>query len=138
MIQTMLLQIGVNSKIDAKTNDTLRTASASKDGFDLYCNTLGGPNMIGSWHLLFDNEVNSGYCTNWAQDDKLQELYKAASADATHDAEHMRAVLDYCVEQGYYYAIAGTSSALVYPKTITEIGRREGYVTPASSKYQGQ
>jgi len=138
MIQTLLQQIGVNVTIDARTTDGYQTATADKDGFDLAFGTIGGPNMVGSWHLLFDNEVCGGYTSSWVADDKLQEVYNAACADATHDAEHMRACLDYVIENGYYYSVVGTSSALVYTTDIQSMYTREGYYTVNGATYVGQ
>ncbi len=138
MMQALLLQIGIQTEIQSVSIDNFQTQIAQDNVWDLGVSTIGGPDMVGAWHLLFDNEVNQGYTTSWVQDDTLQELYEAACADATHDAEHMRACLDYVVEHGYFYSLVGTSSALVYSNKITDLYKREGYYTVNASTYEGQ
>jgi ABC-type transport system substrate-binding protein len=140
MIQTLLTQIGIKSEINALTQDKYMAVTTYGKGgkWDLIVKTIGGPSIVGSWHLLFDNEVNNGYTTAFVKDDKLQELYKAASADATHDAAHMKACMDYVLQNGYMYALVGQSSALVYSKDITNLYKREGYYYPSASTFAGQ
>lgn len=137
MMQLMFEQVGIKSEINAVTNDTYNTVTspAYSDEWDLMLNTIGGPNMVGSWHLLFDNEVNNGLTFSLIEDDQLQELYEAAVADATHDAEHMRAVLDYVVDKGYVYSMCKMSAGLVYTKDIAKMFYREGYFTPGAASF---
>lgn len=137
MIQIMLQQSGINSEINAVTNDTYNTITspAYSDEWDIMLNTLGGPNMVGSWHLLFDDEVNNGMTFSLIEDSHLQELYEAATADATHDTEHMRELLDYVVEHAYAYPMAKISTGLVYTKDISSMFMREGYFTPGAAVF---
>ena len=135
MIQVLMQQVGVNVKINAVTNDTYNTLTGP-DGsanWDIIVNTLGGPSMVGSWHLVFDNEVNNGKTLTLVSDDKLQQLYEAANADATHDTEHMRALEDYVVENAYLDVIGNVKTALIYTKNLSKMYYREGYYTPGAS-----
>lgn len=140
MLQAMLMQVGIKSKINAVTVDTYNTITspAHSAEWDILMQNLGGPNMVGSWHLIFDNEVNNGITLSLVEDAKLQELYKTATADATHDAEHMRACLDYVVENAYVYPIAKISTGLVYTKDISKMFYREGYYTPGAATFSVQ
>ncbi len=137
MIQVMLQQIGVNTSINAVTADTYNTitSAAHADEWDIMVQSLGGPNMVGSWHLIFDNEVNNGVTFSMIDDPHLQEIYEEATADATHDTEHMKAVLDYNIEHAYVYPIAEISTGLVYTKDISEMFYREGYYTPGAATF---
>lgn len=137
MMQLLLAQAGINIEINSVTNDTYNTITSPQysDQWDIMINTLGGSNMVGSWHLMMDNEVNSGLTFSLIEDETLQELYETATADATHDAEHMREVLDYVVEHAYFYPVAKTSSGLVYTKDISEMFYREGYYTPGAASF---
>lgn len=137
MIQIMLQQAGITAEINAVTNDTYNTITspAYSDEWDIMINTLGGTNMVGSWHLLFDNEVNDGMTFSLVEDEGLQELYETATADATHDAEHMRELLDYVVEHAYAYPLAKISQGLVYTKDISQMFYREGYFTPGAASF---
>ncbi|NTV89560.1 MAG: ABC transporter substrate-binding protein [Clostridiales bacterium] len=140
MIQTLLLQIGIKSEIMPMTQDNYTSVTTHGSGgkWDIIVKTIGGPSIVGSWHLLFDNEVQNGFTTSFVKDDKLQELYKAASADATHDAAHMKACMDYVLQNGYMYALVGQSSALIYPKAITQMYKREGYYWPSAATFAGK
>ncbi|GAA0802775.1 ABC transporter substrate-binding protein [Clostridium sp. AF19-22AC] len=140
MIQVLLEQAGIKLEINAVTNDTYNTMTSPtySDQWDMMINTIGGPSMVGSWHLLMDNEVNNGLTFSLIEDSKLQELYETATADATHDTEHMREVLDYVIDKGYLYSIANVSTALVYTANMEEMYYREGYYTPGAAKFIGQ
>ena len=139
-IQILLQQVGINSKLNAVTADIYNTLTspAHADEWDIMVQTLGGPSMVGSWHLIFDNEVNNGITFSMHEDPTLQELYEAAVADETHDAEHMRAVLDYNNEHAYIYPIAKISTGLVFTKDIQEMFYREGYYTPGAATFAAQ
>ena len=139
-IQILLTQVGINTKINSVTPDVYNTLTspAHSAEWDIMVQTLGGPNMVGAWHLIFDNEVNSGITFSLNDDPQLQELYEAATADATHDTEHMRAVLDYNNEKAYIYPIAKISTGLVYTKAIQQMFYREGYYTPGAATFVGQ
>jgi len=136
-LQILLQQAGINTKINAVTPDVYNTLTspAHSAEWDIMVQQLGGPNMVGSWHLIFDNEVNNGITFSLIDDPQLQELYEAAVADATHDAEHMRAALDYNVEHAYIYPIAKISTGLVYTKDIQQMFYREGYYTPGAATF---
>jgi len=139
MIQAMMQVIGVNFKINSVTNDTYNTitSAAHSAEWDMMINTLGGPDMVGSWHLIFDNEVNDGLTFSLVEgDDTLQELYEAAVAEDPHTPETMRAVLDHNVEHAYIYAFAKISSGLVYTSDISEMYYREGYFTPGAATFK--
>ncbi|MCD8020943.1 MAG: ABC transporter substrate-binding protein [Clostridiales bacterium] len=137
MAQVQLQAIGVNTEINAVNQDTYESTviPSGSDEWDIAIASLGGSNMVGAWHLLFDNEVNDGVTTTNIDDDQLQELYEASKADATHDAEHMRACLDYVIEKGYAYPLVSISNALVYNSDISEIHYREGYYYPAAFSF---
>ena len=137
IMQALLLQAGINAELKGVTADTYNTITspAHSSEWDIMFQSLGGPNMVGSWHLIFDNEVNNGITFSNIDDPKLQELYEAATADATHDAEHMRAALDYCVENAYIMPIAKISTGLVYTKDIAQMFYREGYFTPGAATF---
>ena len=137
MMQVLLQQVGVKLTINAVTNDTYNTLTGptGSKNWDIIVNTLGGPSMVGSWHLVFDNEVNDGKTLTLVADDRLQSLYDAANADATHDTEHMRALEDYVVDNAYLDVIGNVSTALVYTKNLSKMYYREGYYTPGASTF---
>lgn len=140
MIQVLLQQVGVTIEINAVTVDMYNTitSAAHADEWDLMLNQVGGPSMVGSWHLTMDNEVNDGLTMTMVDDPKLQELYEAATADATHDAAHMKETIDYVTDNAYLYVVSSIKTALVYPKTVESMYYREGYYTPGAAAFKGQ
>ncbi len=138
MLQTLWEQVGIKSEINALSNDMKRTTTDDPTAWEFQLNCIGGPNMVGSWGMTLNDESRQGKTNGYIDDPKLKELVGAAMSDATHDAEHMRATLDYAVEQGYVQSMVNTSTALVYTKDCAEIYYREGYFMPASSKFVGQ
>ncbi len=138
MVQVELQAVGINVTINAVTQDTFESTvipSATSE-WDLAIASIGGPNMVGAWHLLFDNEVNDGVTTTNIDDDQLQALYDASVADETHDAEHMKECMDYVVEKGYMFPLVSISNAIVYTNDITDLYFREGYYYPSASTFK--
>lgn len=138
MMQTLLAQIGINVKIETYEESMLNPTIAEQTGWDFVVTRLGGSTLVASWNTLFNNNVHSGYTTNWYADDKLQSLYETALADETHDDEHVKECMDYALSLGFVYPFSGMASSVVYTKNITDLYYHEGYITVGSSTYAGQ
>jgi peptide/nickel transport system substrate-binding protein len=140
MIQSQLGQIGINIKIEASTGTIYNTALSQPEGWDLAFAGIGGANLVGSFHRLFSNEINqydgTAYSIGWIKDDQLQSLYETAKANDT--TESIRAILDYVIENGYSYALVGSSSGVVYTTSIDALYFREGnFATIGASTFVG-
>jgi peptide/nickel transport system substrate-binding protein len=140
LIQSQLGQIGINIKIQASTGTIYNTALSQPEGWDLAFAGIGGANLVGSFHRLFSNEINqyegTAYSLGWIKDDQLQSLYETAKANDT--TESIRAILDYVIENGYSYALVGSSSGVVYTTGIDALYLREGnFATIGASTFVG-
>ncbi len=140
LIQSQLGQIGINIKIEASSMTIYNTALSQPEGWDLAYAGIGGANLVGSFHRLFSNEINqyegTAYSLGWIKDDQLQSLYETAKANDT--TESIRAILDYVIENGYSYALVGSSSGVVYTTGIDAIYLREGnFATIGASTFVG-
>jgi hypothetical protein len=140
LIQSQLGQIGIKVKIVADEASIYNTALSQPEGWDLAFAGIGGANLVGSFHRLFSNEINqnegTAYSIGWIKDDQLQSLYETAKA--SDDTESIKAILDYVIENGYSYALVGSSSGVVYTTDIDELYLREGkIVTLGPSTYVG-
>ncbi|MGM9602092.1 MAG: ABC transporter substrate-binding protein [Faecousia sp.] len=143
MIQTLLTQIGITSSIDAMDSTLFKTRTSELDTWELEIGTVGGATMVGAYNRLYSNTVHTidgvGYTLGMIRDDKLQQLYTTANADATHDAEHLTELNNYVLDNAYMYALAGLSSSRVYTKDISKLYFREGHaVTLGPSEYLNQ
>ncbi|MGM9606118.1 MAG: ABC transporter substrate-binding protein [Oscillospiraceae bacterium] len=143
MIQNCLNQIGIKSEINACDASIMKTITASAEGWDISLGGCGGTSLIGTYNRLFSNTVNTvngkGYTLGMIDDPQLQSLYETARADDTHDTEHMTAIHEYVLENGYMYALVGTSASRVSNKNITSLYFRENHVvTLGASTYAGQ
>jgi len=142
MIQTMLLQIGIKTEIKSQQGSVFNTTTGAKEGWDFCVAGVGGSTLVGSFNRLFADSVNTvdgvGYSLGFIKDPKLQSLYEAASADATHDKQHMNEIVKYVVDNGYMYPLVGTSSSRLYAKSISKLYFRENIsVTLGCSEYVG-
>jgi peptide/nickel transport system substrate-binding protein len=130
LIQSQLGQIGINLKIESSTGTMSSTTFSQTEGWDLSIAGIGGSNLVGSFHRLFSNEINehegTAYSIGWIKDDHLQSLYETTKAK--DDTESISAILDYVIENGYSYALVGSSSGVVYTTGINELYLREGKV----------
>jgi peptide/nickel transport system substrate-binding protein len=130
LIQSQLGQIGINIKIESSIGSMSNTTFSQTKGWDLSIAGIGGSNLVGSFHRLFSNEINeyegTAYSIGWIKDDRLQSLYETSKAK--DDTESISALLDYVIENGYSYALVGSSSGVVYTTDIDELYLREGKV----------
>lgn len=141
MIQSQLQQVGIKTKIDTMSASMFQTTTASPNGWDIHFASVGGTSLVGSYNRLFGNGVNTyegeKYSIGFVKDDKLQTLYEESKADATNDDAHIKAVIDYAMEKGYMYALAGTSTTVVYSADIDLYYREGFYATMGCSNYDG-
>ncbi len=132
MIQTLLSQVGINAEVNAVEASIQKTTTAGADGWDISLGVCGGLTLVGVYNRLYSNTVNTvdgkGLTLGMLDDPKLQSLYETASADATHDDEHMSDLNDYVLDNAYMYALVGTSSSRVYSKNMTSLYFRENNV----------
>lgn len=135
MILNQLSALGLNIKLQPYEKAFLQTVMAERTGWDILLFSTGGQTLIGSYSALFSHSENNGYTTGWLKDDTLEELYRTANADATHDDAHMKALIDYAFENGYVYPLTALSSSLVYSRDIQSICYREGYWVIGASQF---
>lgn len=141
MIQNLANLIGVKFEIVSQIKTMAQSTVASPTGWHLCLDIIGGSSLVGSYNRMMGNGVNTyeggKYSISWLQDDTMQSMYEVAKADATHDDEHVKALIDYVAGKGYLYGLAGASSAVVYTKDVTNLYRREGYATLGASEFAG-
>ncbi len=135
MMQVEMEAIGLNVKIQTYEKSFLLTVLEETTGWDLYVSSTGGNTITSSWERIISQSENDGWTAGWLKDDKLQELFDTASADATHTPENLKACLDYVYEIGCAYGISVWSSSIVYTKDITDICYREGYWVIGGCKF---
>ena len=136
MIQSLLVDsLGLNVSLQTYEKSFLLTVMAERTGWDFCVANTGGSILVDSWNRVISQEGNDGWTYGWLKDDKLQQLYDTARAGGTHDAEHMKAVIDYAFSIGCIYALSVRSSSIVYSKDITDVCYREGYWVIGASKF---
>lgn len=140
MIQNQLAQIGIKSKIETQTQAMFTTTVSAPTGWDIQFNGIGGTSLVGSYNRMLGDGINSldgeGYTIFWAQDATLQSLFEAAKAEESE--ANIKALIDYAVEQGYVYALVGSSTSLVYSTKFESLYYRENfYATVGCSTFVG-
>lgn len=122
MIQSQLLQIGVNVEIQA-LDPTLAMENATKpDAYDMMTGNMGGnPLIAGANRLLNNAEYGNGCAAAFVKDDKLQELYETAANVNTWNDETMTELFHYITENAYYLDMYGTDANIVCTKDIAEV-----------------
>lgn len=127
VIVNELQAVGITAEMVPYEKAMFQTIVAEREGWDFSLTSVGGATLIGSFSTLFSQIENNGYSSGWVKDDTLEELFQTANADATHDDEHMKELIDYAFENGYVYPLTALSSSLVYTKDISKVVTREGY-----------
>ncbi len=137
---SMLQELGLSVEMSAVDNSTFSTDTSVTDAWDLlYFSGMSGKDLASSWKLACSAVNGEDGSLGFINDEELFELYAAATADETHDSEHMKAVIDWVFENCTMYPMVYGMSARVYDNTkISELYYREGYVTITASTFAGQ
>lgn len=137
MIQSLLLQIGVNVEIVSEEEALLQTDMLDPDQWDLLIMNIGGGSQVGEWNRVVNNEeFGTGYNMSFIQDDTLQSLFETASSIEGHTKENITAVHDYILENAYYYALGSPTINAIYSKDFAQLTYREHeFLRAGASEY---
>lgn len=137
MIQSLLLQIGVNVEIVSEEEALLQTDMLDPDKWDLLIFNIGGGSQVGEWNRIVNNEeFGTGYNMSFIQDDTLQTLFETASSIEGHTKENMMAVHDYILQNAYYYAMCTPTINAIYDSHFAQLTYREHeFLRPGSCEY---
>ncbi len=137
MIQTLLLQIGINVTIKAEDGTLLETDMLDPANFDLMYKDIGGGSQIGEWNRPMNyNEFGTGYNNAQIHDDTLQEYLLECATVEGHTEENMTKLHDYILENAYYYAVCTPRMTAVYSDAMASLVYRESeFLRPGSCDY---
>lgn len=137
MVQSLLLQIGVNVEIVSEEEALLQTDMLDPDQWDIMIFNIGGGSQVGEWNRVVNNEeFGTGYNMSFIRDDTLQSLFETASSIEGHTKENIAAVHDYILENAYYYAMCTPTINAVYDKDFAQLTYREHeFLRPGASEY---
>ncbi len=145
MMLGQLMAVGINVEMKAVDQATFQTDTSNYANWDLmFFNPMSGKDLASSWRLAVDNMGNkrsdgSTGSIIFHGDQELFDLYKVATADATHTTENMKKVIDHIFANAYVYPVAYSVSARVYrAEALSKVYYREGYPTLCASTYAGQ
>ena len=137
VIQAFLANVGIKAEITLVEGQVAGSLWPKPEAWDIMLYSLGGGSQIGEWNRVMNNkELGTGMSHGFIKDDKLQQLFEAASAVATHDEAHMTALHDYVLEKAYLYAVAVPTINLVYSSNIAKVVLRENeFFLPGACTY---
>lgn len=103
MVQSQLLQIGVEVEIQALDPTLALEYATDPDAWDMMTGNMGGnPLIAGANRLLSNKEYGNGCAAGFVKDDKLQELYETAANVNTWNDDTMTELFHYITENAYY------------------------------------
>lgn len=137
MIQTMLLQIGVNVKINSEDGNLVDTDMRDASKWDLLYKDIGGGSQIGEWNRPLNNtEFGTDYNLAMIKDDKMQSMLLKSSTLAGHTAENMTELHNYILDNAYYYGVCTPEMTGVYSNVFaTLVYREHEFLRPGSCDY---
>ena len=146
MMMVQLQNIGINAKMSAVDATTFQTDTGIYSNFDMvFFSAMGGNTLVSSWKLACSNvgsarsDGEKNGTLTFCNDQELFDRYAVATADATHNSESMKQVIDYVYENALVYPVCYSITARVYSAgVIQDLYFREGNVTLAASTYAGQ
>lgn len=137
MIQTMLLQVGINVAINAEEGALVDTDMRDPEKFDLLYKDIGGGSQVGEWNRPLNNEeFGTGYNMAMIHDDTLQSYLVECATVEGHTEENMTKLHDYILENGYYYAVCTPRMTATYSDVFASLVYRENeFLRPGSCDY---
>lgn len=100
MIQTLLLNIGINVEINAEDEALVQTDSLDPTKWDLLITNAGGGCQIGEWNRFTNyNEFGTDYNMAYIHDDTLRITWLPVYTGWPY-YENMNAMHDYILENG--------------------------------------
>ena len=137
MIQTMLLQIGINVEIKAEDGKLVETDMLDTSKWDLMYKDIGGGSQVGEWNRPMNyNEFGTGYNLAFVKDDTLQQMLTTAATVTGHTAENMTKLHSYVLDNAYYYGVCTPEMTGVYSNVFaTLVYREHEFLRPGSCDY---
>ena len=137
MIQALLLNIGVNVRINALDGVLLEEDMLDPSTWDILYKDCGGGSQVGEWNRYTNyTEFGTGVNMAFIHDEELQSLYLAAASIEGHNKENMSAFHHYVLEQGYYYAAVSPQINAVYAPCFATLAYAEGeFFIPGACEY---
>lgn len=137
MIQTLLLQIGINVTIKAEDGTLLETDTLDPKNFDLFYKDIGGGSQIGEWNRPLNyNEFGTDYNNAMIHDETLQSYLLECATVEGHTEENMTKLHDYILENAYYYGVCTPRMTAVYSDDLATLVYRENeFLRPGSCDY---
>ena len=126
MIQTLLLNIGINVEINAEDEALAQNDSLDPTKWDLLITNAGGGCQVGEWNRFTNyNEFGTDYNMAYIHDETLQDYLVTCTSLEGHTSENMDPMHDYILENGYYCALTTTAMNAVYSENFANLVYRE-------------
>jgi ABC-type transport system substrate-binding protein len=123
MIMAFLLNVGIETEINATDSNLLFNDSTNPDAWDLCIMNVGGGFTVGAFNRLVNNqEWGTGKAFGFIDDPQLQRLLDTGKTIDGHTQPNVTAFTDYILDNAYYYQLNYITNAVVYSSKITEIG----------------
>lgn len=137
MVQTLLLQIGVNVEINAEDGNLVDTDMRDGSKWDFLIKDIGGGSQIGEYNRPMNyNEFGTDLNLAMLHDDTLQEKLLNCATLEGHTEENMTDLHQYVLDNAYYYAIGAPLMQAVYSDVFASLVYREHeFLRPGACDY---
>lgn len=126
MMQALLLQAGINVEIVAEEAALAQTDMLDASKWDLLIAQIGGGSQVGEWNRPMNNtEFGTEYNMAFIADDTLQEKLLSVNSIEGHTEENQTDMVNYILENGYYYAICSPATNAVFSEDFATLTYRE-------------
>lgn len=134
MMQALLLQAGINVEIVAEEAALAQTDMLDASKWDLLIAQIGGGSQVGEWNRPMNNtEFGTEYNMAFIADDTLQEKLLSVNSIEGHTEENQTDMVNYILENGYYYAICSPATNAVFSEDFATLTYRESEFLRAGS-----
>lgn len=137
IVQSMLLQVGINCEITQYEQATLDVKITEPDSWDIACVRCGHSSyMISAWN----NPMNAtdrvtGTMINLAVDDTMTDWYNKASTQDGHTEANMDAMQQYWIENAYFNPLVIYVTNTVYSNKIANLYYQDGALFAGACSY---
>lgn len=137
IVQSMLLQVGINCEISQYEQATLDVKITEADSWDIACVRCGHDSyMISAWNApMYAPDRVTGTMINLYADDEVTNWYNLVSTQDGHTEENMDAMQQYWIENAYFNPLAVYVTNTVYSNSIAKLYYQDGALRPGACTY---
>jgi len=140
ILQSMLLEAGINMEITTYDRDTINTLKGESDKWDIFLDqTAGDAGVVEASHWFNTSNTVEDRTDNFIEDPEWQTMLETILTEDGHTSENIDAWLQHAYDNAYGMALCSDINHIVYKNTITSVFKNDkNKLIPGAFTYAAQ